>query len=839
MDPFDLRLWREFADAGGNTAQPAFVDQVVIDSRRIHSSDTLFVALKGENVDGHSFVHDAAQKGAKYAIVKKGFQPSDPLPTLKFLFVDDPLTAFQDIACAYRLHLDIPIVAIVGSYGKTMVKDLLMAMLNTRLNAAGSPGSFNSQIGVPLSLFTLSKHHQIGIIEAGSSLPGEMNRLIAMIQPTYAILTHVGQKHLATFGTIQKAAEETMMLLQAVPKDGWVMMPNDPLLETRTNQIQAKIHRWNDETTHLPHASIMESELVDTIPYHLKFPDGNTFIGQMTSGYAYYTNLINIASKGAWLLGISSEAITQTLVDYVAEPMRTEIWKSSIGTTFVNDVYCSDPQSIDQALKHFDLIQPNQRKVFVFGGMRHYKTPIDYTRIGQSLSRSSIDWLILFGKSDFAPLIEEVRRTSPHTEISIYHDYQDTLEQMRPHVTPHDLILIKGDKKEPLTTLTEAFNDSHSHNQYLINLAAINNNLSIIRKALPSCTRLMLIVKAFAYGTDEVRMAKFLATCGVDILGVSYVDEGIALKRAGVTQSIFVICAAFYEATKLVKWNLEVGVSDRNVIEAIAAAAAHANKKIKVHLHINTGMGRFGCRPEEALTLAQLIKRCPSLILEGLLTHFACAEDTAEDPFTLSQVHCFDQVILELKDHGITAPWTHASNSSGAIRFPFSQYNMVRVGLAAYGLYASDAVSQALHLELAISLTSRIVGINLCRKGESISYGRTYQATREWEKIAVLPIGYFDGLHRNYSGKGAVIIRGKRAPMVGRICMDYMMVDVTDIPHAAIGDTALLFGEDQFGQYLSPEELAASGNSIVHELITCLGPRIPRIFVYEEAHQVR
>lgn len=847
MDRFDLRLWRGFGEAGGDITSPAFIDQVVIDSRRIHSPHSLFVALKGESQDGHQFVHHAARHGARYAIVKRGWRPSDtseplttPLPSLTLLYVDDPLAALQQIAQSYRETIGIPILAIGGSYGKTMIKDLLLAMVSTTLRAGASPESFNSQIGVALSLLTLSHDQQIGIIEASSSLPGEMDKLIAMIRPDYAIVTRLGKKHLATFGTIQTAAAEAMKLPLAIPKDGWVMMSSDPLLQAHAAQIKAPIHLWDQETPTLPHATALASQLSDTIPYRLRYPDGNTFTGPMTTGYAYFTNLINIASKAAWLLGIPSQAINDTLLHYIPEPMRTEIWKSSIGTTFINDVYCSDPQSIDQALKHFDLTQPTQRKVFVFGGMRRHTSSAEgYRRIGQALGRRELDWLVLFGQEDFSALIEEVRHHSPHTEISLYKDYLETLDQMRDKVTPHDVILVKGAKKAPLATLMEAFNGSHSHNQCLINLAAIKNNLAIIRKALPPRTRLMPIIKAAAYGTDEVRMAKFFASCGVDILGVSYVDEGVSLKRAGVTQAIFAISAAFYEATKLVKWGLEVGVSDRQTIEAIAAAATQQNKKIKVHLHVNTGMGRFGCRAEEALALAQLIQSSPSLILEGLMTHFACADDAAEDPFTHTQVHCFDQVVGELKQHGIDAPWTHASNSSGALRFHFPQYNMVRVGLAAYGLYASDAASKALDLQLAISLTSRIVGINLCKQGETISYGRTYQASREWEKIAVLPIGYFDGLHRNYSGKGSVIIRGHHAPMVGRICMDYMMVDVTDIPHVAIGDTALICGEDQFGQYLSPEELARSGNSIVHELMTCLGPRIPRIFVYEEAGRVR
>jgi alanine racemase len=349
----------------------------------------------------------------------------------------------------------------------------------------------------------------------------------------------------------------------------------------------------------------------------------------------------------------------------------------------------------------------------------------------------------------------------------------------------------------------------------------------------------MVMVKALAYGTNDVRVAKFLESCGIDILGVSYVDEGVALRRAGVTQAIFVINAATYEAAKVVKWGLEVGVSNIELIEAVALEAERHHKKIKVHLHINTGMSRFGCRPEEAPEMAKLISNSPSLIFEGIMTHFACADSPEDDDFTLSQVRCLDGVIEVLKGMGIEPVWRHAANSSGAVRFEFPQYNMVRLGLAVYGLYSSEAMKQALELRLALSLISRIVGINTCRMGETISYGRKYTVTQDQQRVAVLPIGYFDGLHRNYSNKSSVIIRGHKAPMVGNICMDFMMVDVTDIPSASIGDSVLFFGEDEYGHYLSPEELAMKGDSIVHELITCLGPRIQRIFVHEEAHHFR
>lgn len=841
MDPFDLRIWPGFAEAGGDMSMPAIIDQVAIDSRRIDSTNSLFVALPGEYFDGHQFIGDAGRSGAKYVLARKGWVPFDTPDSTLMLHVDDPLHAFQAIAQTYRQQLPGKIIAITGSYGKTMVKDLLQAMLGTQVRVGASPESFNSQIGAALSLFTIRQEHEVALIEAGISKKYEMDRLSNMIAPDAAIVTHIGKKHMATLGNLDTIAGEIIKLPINTRQEHWVLLPQDNLLTKFLPQIQAKTHFWNKATQDLPQASHMASEHGARMPYRVTFPDGSEYLSQATFGFYYFLDLINITVKAAWLLGVTADGIRKTLTNYTAEPMRTEIWTSPIGTTFINDIYCSDPQSVDKALKFLSQGPVDGRKIFVFGGMRGTQNHVeaDYRRIGQAIHKAKIDRLVLVGGHKFDSLISEVKKLSPHTALSVYGKHPEALDEMRSWIRPTDTVLIKGEKKEPLDSLTEVFNDSICTNQCLINLAAIQSNIASIRNKLPNKTRIMVMVKALAYGTNDIRMAKFLGSCGIDILGVSYVDEGVALKRAGVTQAIFAISAATYEAAKVVKWDLEVGVSEKELIAAIAQEATLHNKKIKVHLHVDTGMSRFGCRPEEALQQAQYILQFPSLILEGVMTHFACADSPADDAFTISQARCFEKVINELKDNGINIPWKHAANSSGAIRFDFPEFNMVRLGLAVYGLYPSEATREALELRLALSLISRIVGINTCREGETISYGRSYKVTREKQRIAVLPIGYFDGLHRNYSGKSSVNIRGQKAPMVGKICMDFMMVDVTDIPTATIGDSVLIFGEDEYGHYLSPEELASSGDSIIHELITCLGPRIQRIFVLEEAHHLR
>lgn len=852
MERFDLRKWQGFIDAFHFSEEPVstnalehqnldiIIDQITIDSRRIDSKNALFVALPGTKEDGHSFVFHAFQSGAKFALVKKDYTPQAPLPKgATLLKVEDPLHAFQQIVKAYRKERKAKVISISGSHGKTMVKDLLLAILQQHASTVASPESFNSQIGVPLSLLTISDAHDYALIEAGISEKNEMDALVNMIDPDYSIVTHIDKKHLTTFGDLKVAAEETLKITKHSQE--WVLLPDNHLTKAHTSAIFHPISYWNKEELGLPHAYETSSEFAGLMPYSVTFPDGNHYSGETTFGFSYFIDLLNITLKAAWKLKIPSELICKALRSYTPEPMRTEIWKTPLGTTFVNDVYCSDPQSVDRAFKFLEPTSSQARKVFIFSGMRGKTShsEIDYRRIGETIVNNDVKIVCLAGQKPFAPLIEEIQSRAPHVEILEAKTMEEGLQALRPLLKSEDVILVKGNKKISLDSITEAFDDSLYNNQCVINLAAIEANIKTLRKKLTPKTRMMVMVKALAYGTDDVRIAKFLNSCGVDILGVSYVDEGVSLKRAQISQEIFVINAAIYEAHKIAKWDLQVGVSEDHLVAALNLEGEKLKKKIKVHLHIDTGMGRFGCRPEKALQLAELIKNSLWLELEGVMTHFASADDPKEDLFTHLQAKRFNESIQAIEAAGIALKWKHASNSSAVMRFDFPEFNMVRIGLAVYGLYPSEATKAHVDLKLALTLKSRIVGINICTKGDSISYGRTYIVEKDTQKIAVLPIGYFDGLHRNYSGKGAVVIQGKKAPMIGRICMDYMMVDVTEIPNGRIGDPVLIFGEDEYGNYNSPEDLALSGDSIVYELITCLGPRIQRVFLYEEAQQLR
>lgn len=835
MQRFDLRIWPDLQQSlDGQQCDSFLIDQIVIDSRRITTNHALFVPLEGHRDDGHRFLAHAASMGARFALVKKNYQKNFDLP-LTLLRVDHPVRAFQNIVHFYRKTMATPILAIGGSYGKTMLKDLLYSILKDSLICRASPESFNSQIGVPLSIINIDKKDQIALIEAGISKIGEMQILSQLIEPDFAIITQIKETHLSTLKDLNTITQEVVKLAERLPADGWLLAPSEIALNTDLQKLKVKKIFWNQNCSTLPHAELVWLN-DDALCYQVHFPDGTNFEKTIDHGLPYLIDIINMGVKAAWLLGISIDCISAALDSYIPESMQTEVWTSPQGAIFINDIYSEDPISIGKALKNLPETGPEGRKIFFFDGLKnqHLICENDLKHIGEEICDAKINQLILVGNSDYTSLIKKIVDTSPKTEIALFVDRKEAFKQMRSRIKRDDLILLKGARKEKMEDLAKELTDIVKDTRLTINLAAIRSNIDMIRTKLPSNTRIMAMVKAFAYGTDQIIIGKFLKRCSVDILGVAHVDEAIALRLGGVEQALFVINTAVYEVTKLVNHGFEVGVSDLEIVQALGAEAICQGRKIKVHLHIDTGMSRLGCRPCDALAITQSILKQPNLELAGIMTHFASAEDPEQDEFSFKQIATFKSAIDQLHQAGIDATWIHAANSSASVRFDLPFCNMVRVGLALYGLQSSEATRNALKLRMALSFKSKIAGINNCIAGDSISYGRTYIVKNNLERIGVIPVGYFDGLHRHYSGKGYVMVRGYKAPMVGTICMDFMMINISEIPHVKVGDNVLLFGEDEYGHYIAPEEFAARGNTTPYELITCLGPRIQRFFIDDE-----
>jgi alanine racemase len=830
MEPFDLRQWRGFSRPASS---PLLIDEVTVDSRTVHGPHTLFVALKGQRGDGHAFVPNALRAGAACALVCNEYVAPEEVCEERLIRVECPLKALQDLAGVYRSTLpNLQVVAVTGSCGKTMLKDLL-GHLFCDPSVYTSPESFNSQLGVALSLLSTPKNTRLAFIEMAANRPGEMERLARMTRPQIALVTNFSRRRLGTNEAQRYVPGEILSLLAALPPDGHAIIERDSRYPVP--DAPCSVEYWNDTPRVASSSGIVEG---GRLPVQIRHNDGSESTVSVVGDHLYLVELLCVALLASRKLGLSEDRVIRALSSYQPEVMRTEIWKNSAGVSFINGTYSHTRLSFDASLNEFrDYIQSTTltgRTRIVFGGLRE----------PNSSEKGISDSLLAHGISEVHAWPDEVatrlKKEAPDgLPIHSHPSFCSAMSAATGSSHPSDTILIKGPKKIPLDWLMEQVEESPPNTIAYINLAAIRTNIDLLRSHLAPKTRIMVMVKALAYGTDDVRISHFLGSCGVDILGVSYVNEAVLLRQMGVQGSIFALHASESEMKKAAHWNVEVGVSSLPQVEAAIEAARYHGCILKLHLHVDTGMNRFGCRPGKALTIAQAIAQSPHLTLEGLFTHFPAADDPAQDDFTHSQATALTNVLNTLDKAGLRPAYTHACNSAAAIRFGFDRFNMVRIGLATYGFHVSSASAHLLELRPALSLITHITGFNNAFSGETVSYGRTHTITQPSARLAVLPVGYYDGVHRNYSGKGHVLIRGKKAPMVGRICMDYMMVDVSDIPEAAVSDYALLFGEDERGCYLSPEVLASAGGSIVHELMSCLGPRVQRLFIYDESLRTR
>lgn len=381
-----------------------------------------------------------------------------------------------------------------------------------------------------------------------------------------------------------------------------------------------------------------------------------------------------------------------------------------------------------------------------------------------------------------------------------------------------------------MTSNTDYHTDLPALSTLDICLDSVWNNVQAIQSKLGNATRLMAIVKASAYGTDMITMTRALQAMGVDIFGVATVAEGVALRKSGVTSDLFVIHTPIFDLQHIPSWDLQTAISCPEAIETLEYVAGRNQKRVKVHLHVNTGMNRFGCHPEDAFSLAHRIHASPWLQLEGVMSHFHSSDIPENDDLSFKQVDLFDEVIRRIEKRGIPIPWKHIANSGAICRFNLSQYNMARVGIAMHGIHLSDACEKALPLDLAVTLRTKIIDIKSCRQGDTLSYEAAYTVKDPQERIGVLGIGYHDGLHRHYGKRGFCCLNGHLIPFVGNICMDFALINLSDVVSATIGDEVTIFGRDSSGRVISPRELSTAGETCAHELVACLGPRIKRVF---------
>ena len=810
------------------------IDDISVDTRQVMAPNTLFVALEGPRFDGHDFIEDAAASSAAAVMVADGQAVGDV--DLAVIVVDNTLEALQQFARNWRGQLSMPVVGITGSNGKTIVKDMLASILGRANTVYRSPGSYNSQVGVPLALLGMRREHDLAIVEAGISQTGEMMRLERMIRPTCGIVTNIGLAHAAGLGDEETTAEEKRKLFERT--EGPVAVPCDePLLSEEMFHVKRIPFAGADGPTRPgPDCAVAVDEVKSRdggfdVRLQLRCGEGVDVALNVPGRH----NVANAAAAAAIAaeLGASSDDIANGLGAYTLAKMRLQMHTTGADVTLINDTYNADPTSMRAALGVLETYAGQQRTIAILGDMLDLgdRARQAHRRVGQHLARLDVDRLYCVGELA-AHIGEAVREEGmdPQAVICVQ-DYEALNPLLDKQLRPGDVVLFKASRAVGLERAARRLIESVAPTRLYVDLEAIGDNFHAIRHHLGDEVKVMAVVKSFGYGNDATRVSQTLVQQGVDALAVAYPDEAIPLRNRGLTLPVMVMNARAEEADKLVKYQLQPLVYTRNVARALARQAKARATTVDIHLAVDTGMRRAGLRPHNVVNFAEEITNLDSLRIQGIMTHFAAADDPCQDRFTRRQIDQFEHVIEQLQQRGVDVPTVHAANTAAAWRFPEARYDMIRVGLGIYGLHPSEAVESTTGTAVrpALKMTTRVLHLQQIQPGETVGYGRTWTADQP-RRLATIAAGYNDGVPYFLSNRGEVLINGVRCQVVGSVCMDVTVVDVTDAGEVQVGDEVVLFGR-QDDDFIHIDEWARMGETINYELLCNVSSRVRRIFI--------
>ena len=797
------------------------VEWLLTDSRSlVFPETTLFFALRTKVGDGHRYVADLYRRGVRNFVV--GTLPAEhetAFPDANFLQVMSPLKALQRLAERHREEHDIPVIGVTGSNGKTVVKEWLYQLLSPTLHVTRSPKSYNSQVGVPLSVCLLGEHSEIGIFEAGISQPGEMAALRAIIQPTIGVMTNIGPAHQENFESVEEKCHEKLSLFQ----DAKVLVycADDAVVDecVATSLLRGERLAWSRRN---PSAALFVSA-VETLERGTRIT--YRFHGAeaaMTIPFTDDASTVNCIHCLAVLLSLnfSAEEIASRMKRLEPVAMRLEVIQGVRNCTLINDTYNSDAASLDIALD-FMARRPeiqNKQKVLILSDMFQTGLPATelYAKVAELLNRRAIDHFIGVGPeiSHAHSLFLMKKSFFPSGEALADSGLLDTL---------HDsLVLIKGSRPFGFEKITAALSLRVHETTLHVNLDALAGNLNFYRSFMKPETKMVCMVKASAYGAGSVEVAKTLQDRGVNYLAVAVADEGAELRRAGITAGIIVMNPEMTAFKTLFDYELEPEVYNFKLLDAlIKAAEKEGIQGFPVHIKLDTGMHRLGFDPR--LDLPALIDRLhhqTSVIPRSVFSHFVGSDSPDFDDFSARQFALFDEASKTLQAAFPHKILRHICNSAGIERFPERHLDMVRLGLGLYGIDPIDNRS----LQNVTTLRTTILQIRECPKGDSVGYSRRTVLERD-SRIAAIPIGYADGLNRHLGNRrGYCLVNGQRADYVGNICMDVCMIDVTDTD-CREGDTVEIFGDN-----LPPAELARLLDTIPYEILTSVSDRVKRIY---------
>jgi len=798
----------------------AQIGWLLTDSRSLcFPEETLFFALKSARNDGHRYIEDLYRRGVRNFVVSN--VPEKPEKDANYLKVPSPLAALQRLAERHRDEFDCPIVGITGSNGKTMVKEWLYQLLSPQMNVTRSPKSYNSQIGVPLSVWLLSKQTEVGLFEAGISEPGEMDALHDIIQPTIGVLTSLGSAHQENFRSLEEKCMEKLQLFHGAKVIAY--NSDDDMVSRclRRSGYKGEKIGWSRENISAP----LYIEKVDSNASHTIV----AYIYKGTRG-SYQLPFFDEASLQcsfacaavALYLGVEPKVLNERMAALEPVAMRLEVKEGQRGCSIINDSYNSDINSLDIALDFLSRrVNDHRRRTLILSDIfQSGMAPEELYREVSSLSvKRGINKLIGIGPNILS------QRSVFAMEDKFF--FASTDEFLRSEVFRqlHDeVVLIKGARPFGFDRITEQLEQKVHETILEVNLNALVSNLNYYRSFMKPETKLVCMVKADAYGAGAVEVAKTLQDHRVDYLAVAVADEGVTLRQHGITQNIMIMNPEMTAFKTMFDYDLEPEVYSFRLMDAlIQAAEKQGITGWPVHIKLDTGMHRLGFDPEKDMDeLIHRLQHQNAIIPRSVFSHFVGSDSVDFDRFSAEQFRKFDKASTQLQQAFSHKILRHICNSAGIVHFPERHMDMCRLGLGLYG-YDPMTPTQA-PLTPVSTLKTIILQLRHVPKEETVGYSRKGILQRD-SLIAAIPIGYADGLSRHL-GRGAAycLVNGQKAPYVGNICMDVAMIDVTDIP-CHEGDTVEIFGE-----HLPVNVLSDVLETIPYEVLTAVSGRVKKVY---------
>ena len=816
------------------TSIPSSIEHLVVDSRKIiFPKTTLFFALRGARRDGHEYIQEAYDKGVRHFVICRRIDTTNFVGA-DFFLVPSSLKALQILASIHRAGFDYPVIGITGSNGKTIVKEWLYQLLNPDYNIVRSPRSYNSQIGVPLSVWQMTAEHTLAIFEAGISTSREMPALAGVIQPKIGILTSIGEAHNGGFVDIKQKILEKLQLFAICKYLIYCRESIDDHMdieEIKSNLFQQNItlFSWSRETNAtLKVLAEMKSE--NTTQVFFTYKNNNYSISIPFTDKASLDNAITCICT-LFLLEIPFETIQERISQLQPLEMRLQLKKGINNCHVLNDSYSNDLSSLSIALDYLQQQAGNNPTTVIISDIPQsgMHEEVLYHVVANELEQRNIHRLIGIGKSiteHQAVFDESVPERSFYlTTDDFLNEY--TGKSLAERKFQNEYILLKGARIFSFERINNWLEQKVHQTVMEINLTAMVHNLKEYQQKLLPSTKLMAMVKAFSYGSGSVEVARLLQFYKVDYLAVAYADEGVELRLGGITLPIMVMNVDEAGFDALLEHNLEPEIYSFSIYHSFHEYLLKQGiTKFPVHIKLNTGMNRLGFDPEEVELLGKQLAKHNTMLVKSVFSHLVGSESAEFDDFTQHQASLFETAVGTLQTYLNYSFIKHIANSSGIFRHPNFQYDMVRLGIGLYGV--DSAGGNDINLIPVATLKSTIAQIRNVKEGETVSYNRRGVLKRD-SIIATIRIGYADGYSRRLgTGIGSVYINGQLAPVVGTVCMDMLMIDITDIPKVKEGDTVELFGTN-----LPIQQVAKWSETIPYEVMTGISQRVKRVYVEE------